>query len=295
MATETTKITYVEGAAASTPAGSRVVVYAKADGLMYSKDDAGAETLMSSGAGPGSNPQFTTIELGHASDTTLARVSAGVVSIEGTNIVKAGAVTSDGITMATARLLGRTSASTGAVEEITVGTNLTLSGGTLDASGGSGASVTKVGTTSAGGSSDNVSAQFLVLKKITLASAGTILSIAANIGGDGSGHFGAFAGVVYEDNAGAPNKIIGGTSAPLFWILGTTKRWVTFPVGVNVASGDYWIGVYIAGNGADTSGRISYTGSGSDIKNTTGGSYVYDAPTSGGTSNDYSIYANVLA
>lgn len=32
-------------------------------------------------------PQFTTIELGHASDTTLARVSAGVVSIEGVNIL----------------------------------------------------------------------------------------------------------------------------------------------------------------------------------------------------------------
>lgn len=34
-----------------------------------------------------SNPQFATIELGAASDTTLARVSAGVVSIEGVNIV----------------------------------------------------------------------------------------------------------------------------------------------------------------------------------------------------------------
>ncbi len=33
------------------------------------------------------NPQFATIELGAASDTTLARVSAGVVSIEGVNVV----------------------------------------------------------------------------------------------------------------------------------------------------------------------------------------------------------------
>jgi hypothetical protein len=32
-------------------------------------------------------PQFTTIELGHASDTTLSRVSAGVVAIEGVNIL----------------------------------------------------------------------------------------------------------------------------------------------------------------------------------------------------------------
>lgn len=50
MATETTKLTFVEGAAASTPAASRAVIYSKADGLMYSKDDAGVETLMSSGS-----------------------------------------------------------------------------------------------------------------------------------------------------------------------------------------------------------------------------------------------------
>jgi hypothetical protein len=54
MATETTKLTFVEGAAAATPAATRSVIYAKADGLMYSKDDAGVETLMSSGpAGSG--------------------------------------------------------------------------------------------------------------------------------------------------------------------------------------------------------------------------------------------------
>lgn len=34
-------------------------------------------------------PQITTIELGHATDTTIARVSAGVVSIEGSNILLA--------------------------------------------------------------------------------------------------------------------------------------------------------------------------------------------------------------
>jgi hypothetical protein len=40
--------------------------------------------------------------------------------------------------MATARLLGRTTASTGAAEEITVGSGLTLSAGTLSATGGIG-------------------------------------------------------------------------------------------------------------------------------------------------------------
>lgn len=56
----------------------------------------------------------------------------------GTDYVGAGAVTSSGLTMATARLLGRSTAGTGAVEEITVGSGLSLSAGTLSASGGGG-------------------------------------------------------------------------------------------------------------------------------------------------------------
>ncbi|MFZ9848946.1 MAG: hypothetical protein ACO3FA_00860 [Vulcanococcus sp.] len=44
-----------------------------------------------------------------------------------------GAVTGSGLTMATARLLGRSTASTGAIEEISVGTGLSLSSGTLSA------------------------------------------------------------------------------------------------------------------------------------------------------------------
>jgi hypothetical protein len=42
-----------EGAAPATPAGGKVRLYAKTDGLLYSKDDAGAETLVSGGAGGG--------------------------------------------------------------------------------------------------------------------------------------------------------------------------------------------------------------------------------------------------
>lgn len=44
------KLNLAEGAAPATPSASTVVIYAKADGLLYSKDDAGTETLMSSGA-----------------------------------------------------------------------------------------------------------------------------------------------------------------------------------------------------------------------------------------------------
>lgn len=54
-----------------------------------------------------------------------------------------GAVGSSGLTMNTARMLGRTTASAGAIEEITIGSGLSLSGGTLTATS-SGGTVTSV-------------------------------------------------------------------------------------------------------------------------------------------------------
>jgi hypothetical protein len=80
MATETTKLTFVEGAAASTPSASRAVIYAKADGLMYSKDDAGVETLMSSGSGSGIAATILDAKgdmVGASAADTPARVPAG--------------------------------------------------------------------------------------------------------------------------------------------------------------------------------------------------------------------------
>ena len=77
---------------------------------------------------------------------TLAVASGGTgattASAARTNLGAAasGGVGSSGLTMATARLLGRTSASTGAIEEISVGTGLSLSSGVLSATGGGGGS-----------------------------------------------------------------------------------------------------------------------------------------------------------
>lgn len=42
------KLIYAEGAAPATPAANTVVQYAKADGKLYSKDDAGVETALGS-------------------------------------------------------------------------------------------------------------------------------------------------------------------------------------------------------------------------------------------------------
>ena len=58
-----------------------------------------------------------------------------------------GGYTAAGLTLGTSRLLGRSTAGTGAAEEISIGANLTLSGGVLSASvtGGGGGTVTSVG------------------------------------------------------------------------------------------------------------------------------------------------------
>lgn len=50
MATNTGYIDFNEAAAPATPAAAKSRIYVKADGLFYSKDDAGVETLMSSGS-----------------------------------------------------------------------------------------------------------------------------------------------------------------------------------------------------------------------------------------------------
>jgi len=52
--------------------------------------ESGATLRTSIGVGTGDSPQFTAIELGAASDTTIARASAGNVTIEGNAIYRAG-------------------------------------------------------------------------------------------------------------------------------------------------------------------------------------------------------------
>ena len=69
------------------------------DGTTDPVAESGATLRTSIGVGTGDSPQFTAIELGHASDTTIARSSSGAITVEGTQVLLAGAQT--GITTIT--------------------------------------------------------------------------------------------------------------------------------------------------------------------------------------------------
>jgi hypothetical protein len=55
------------------------------------------------GLGTGDSPQFTAINLGHASDTTLTRVSAGVIAVEGATLYSNGNLPGTAITWTAAQ------------------------------------------------------------------------------------------------------------------------------------------------------------------------------------------------
>jgi hypothetical protein len=78
---------------------------------------------------------------------TRDNLGLGTAAVEdATTFAASGSITTSGLTQATARLLGRTTASTGAVEEIQIGSGLSLSAGELSATG---SGVTAVGASTA--------------------------------------------------------------------------------------------------------------------------------------------------
>jgi hypothetical protein len=95
-------------------------------------------TTLNAGSGAVANAVTFNTSGGAAAGTTFDGSVARTIDYSTVGAAKTGAVTGNGNTMATSRLLGRTTASTGAIEEITVGTGLSLSSGTLSATGGAG-------------------------------------------------------------------------------------------------------------------------------------------------------------
>jgi hypothetical protein len=67
---------------------------AVADGGTGASTAAGAATNL--GLGTGDSPQFTAVNVGHATDTTVTRVSAGRIAVEGSNVLMASDIGTSG-------------------------------------------------------------------------------------------------------------------------------------------------------------------------------------------------------
>jgi hypothetical protein len=117
-----------------------VLAYVSGGGFLASSNNLSELTATAStartniGLGTGDSPQFTAVNVGNASDTTVTRVSAGVIAVEGSNVLMAsnigGSVQAyDAELQAIAGLstngiVTRTSASTAAARTITGTTNV---------------------------------------------------------------------------------------------------------------------------------------------------------------------------
>jgi hypothetical protein len=90
--------------------------------------------------------------------TLITMVQDAMLSIPTAYIPPSAYASPNGLTMATSRLLGRTSTGNGSAEEITVGSGLTLSAGTLSGTGGTVTSVTATAPiVSSGGATPDIS------------------------------------------------------------------------------------------------------------------------------------------
>jgi hypothetical protein len=131
--------------------GAITALNVTADGAMLVGDgsgdpvaESGATLRTSIGVGTGDSPQLTAVNVGHASDTTVARASAGDISVEGNVVYRAGGTNipvSDGGTGASAltdkAVLISQDSGTDAVGSVALTTNgqLIIGGGSGPAAG----------------------------------------------------------------------------------------------------------------------------------------------------------------
>jgi len=114
------------------------------DGTTDPVAESGATLRTSIGVGTGDSPQFTGIELGHATDTTITRASSGDLNIEGNLVYRAGGTdvpVADGGTGASSLTDNAVLTGTG-TSAITAEGNLSFNGSTLAVTGAATVSTT---------------------------------------------------------------------------------------------------------------------------------------------------------
>lgn len=85
--TKISDLTAMTGASVDTAADLLPIVDMSLAGAARNKKITIDEARIGLGLGTAASPQFTGINLGHASDTTISRASAGVIAVEGNNVM----------------------------------------------------------------------------------------------------------------------------------------------------------------------------------------------------------------
>lgn len=94
--TKISDLTALTGAGVDTAADLLPIVDMSEAGAARNKKITIDEARIGLGLGTAASPQFTGVNLGHASDTTITRASAGVIAVEGVNVMTVGGGTFTG-------------------------------------------------------------------------------------------------------------------------------------------------------------------------------------------------------
>jgi hypothetical protein len=142
-----------------------------------------------------------------------------------------------------------------------------------------------------------------VYKKVTTSSDGLLASIDVHCKGNGS-NVSALYAAVFDDNAGAPGKLIsvgtfpgepsGSLSAAFNTVMSATARWVSIPSGIWLPAGTYWMVVCFGGAGVASAMSLFYDAGGHDFSSTLNATWINEATASADSTRDYSIRGNLI-
>lgn len=172
--------------------------------------------------------------------------------------------------------------------------------------GGGTPTVTDLGYTTVGASTEATANFRVYCKKITISGKTLIASASMYVKPNAGGNVPPLAAAISLDNAGTPGRIIAVGNPLVVDLAGETSspvaRWVTVPLGIvlggSAVSGgdaDYWI--QFAAGPSTNSWTVNYDGSGGDKYYGSSGSWFMDGAiaTFTGTTNKYSLFASTMA